>query len=397
MRPYSRVYATVNLDAVVRNMEAMKQNISPETGMIGVVKADGYGHGAVPVARAMDSYVCGYGVATIEEALILRRHGIGKPILILGVTHESHYEDLVRHEIRPAIFQMDKAKKLSETAVSMNRAAKIHLALDTGMSRIGMMPDEEAADMVRVMSRLPGIKIEGMFTHFAKADEKDKESAKLQLKRYMDFLKLLEEREVTIPVKHCANSAGIIDLRQANLNAVRAGISIYGLYPSEEVDQKAVELEPVMELKSCITYIKTIQPGTAVSYGGTFVAEREMRIATIPVGYGDGYPRNQSGKGSVLIHGKRARILGRVCMDQLMADVSEIPQAREDDQVTLMGRDGEEIITAEEIARVGGGFHYEILCDIGKRVPRVYVSGGQVVGVKDYFHDVYEGFQGPLN
>lgn len=393
MRPYSRVYAAVDLDAVEQNMKAMKQNISPDTGMIGVVKTDGYGHGAVPVAEAIDPYVCGYAVAAIEEALILRRHGIVKPILILGVTHECHYEELIQYDIRPTMFQLDKVKKLSEMAARMGRVARIHLAVDTGMSRIGMRPEEESADMVREMSRLPAIEIEGMFTHFAKADEADKDAAFLQLKRYMDFVKMLESRGVEIPVKHCSNSAGIVDLREANLDVVRAGISIYGLYPSDEVDKNAVVLRPAMEWKSCITYTKTIEPGTAVSYGGTFVADRQMRIATIPVGYGDGYPRNQSGVGSVLIRGQRAPILGRVCMDQMMVDITDISLAEEDDEVTLMGRDGAEEITAEEIARTGGGFHYEILCNVGKRVPRVYLRDGEVIGTKDYFNDTYQGFE----
>lgn len=392
MRPYSRVYVTVNLDAVVHNMEAMKRNIHPDTGMLGVVKVDGYGHGAVPIAETIDSYVCGYGVATIDEAIILRKHGIVKPILILGVTHESRYKDLIAYEIRPAMFQFDKVKVLSDLAVSMGKAAKIHLALDTGMSRIGMKPDEASADEVRKMSLLPAIDIEGMFTHFARADETGKETMNHQLQSYLDFVKMLEQREVDIPVKHCSNSAGIVDSPDANLDVVRAGISIYGLYPSEEVNKEAVPLEPVMEWKSFITYIKTIQPGTEVSYGGTFVADKEMTIATIPVGYGDGYPRNLSGKGSVLIHGQRARILGRVCMDQMMVDVTELKDVLEDDEVTLMGRDGNEEIQVEEIASLCHGFHYEILCDIGKRVPRVYLKDGKVIGTKDYFNDAYPGF-----
>lgn len=392
MRLYNRVYATVDLDAVVHNMEVMRNNINPETGIIGVVKADGYGHGAVPVAEAIDPYVCGFAVATAEEALNLRRHGVVKPILILGLTHESGYEKLIEYDIRPTMFRLEKAEQLSETAVRMKRTARIHLAVDTGMSRIGMTPDESSADAVKRMSLLPAIEIEGLFTHFAKADEKDKTAADLQLKRYLDFVKMLEKRGVEIPVKHCSNSAGIVDLRRANLDVVRAGISIYGLYPSDEVEKEAVALWPVMEWKSCITCTKTITPGTPVSYGGTFVADREMRIATISVGYGDGYPRNQSGRGSVLIHGKRAGILGRVCMDQMMVDVTGIPEAREDDEVTLMGRDGQEQITAEEIAAAGGGFHYEILCNVGKRVPRVYLRNGTVVGTKDYFEDSYQGF-----
>lgn len=390
MRPYTRVYATVNLDAVEYNMKSMRANLSQDTEMIGVVKADGYGHGAVPAAKAMDAYVCGYGVATIEEAIQLRRHGIVKPILILGVTHESRYMDLVEYGIRPAMFTWEQVKKLSDTAVSMGRTARLHLALDTGMSRIGMKPDEEHADLVKRMNTLPAIVLEGMFTHFARADEADKTSALNQLALFNNFVNMLDSRGVDIPVKHCSNSAGIIDMKAAGMNVVRAGISIYGVYPSGEVKADNVPLMPVMELKSSVTYIKTIPAGTAVSYGGTFVSDQEMVIATIPVGYGDGYPRNQSGCGSVLIGGKRAGILGRVCMDQLMVDVTHIANVREDDEVTLIGKDGGESITVEEMAGLGGGFRYEILCNIGKRVPRVYLKSGSIVGKKDYFNDMYE-------
>lgn len=396
MRPYNRVYATVNLDAVASNMREMAAKLPEGTGMIGVVKADGYGHGSVPVAMAVDPYVRGFAVATLEEGVILRRHGIEKMILVLGVTHPDQYGELIRWEIRPTVFTMDQAERLSELACGQGVRAKLHLAVDTGMSRIGMRPDADSADMVLAMSRLPGIEIEGMFTHFARADERDKESAKAQLAAYLDFVDLLGQRGIKIPLKHCSNSAGIVEGLPSNrLELVRAGVSIYGLYPSGEVDREAVHLLPAMELKSCISYIKTVGPGTPVSYGGTFVTRRPTRIATVPVGYGDGYPRSLSGKGSVLICGRRAPILGRICMDQFMADVTDIPEAAEDGEVTLIGRDGEEQITVEELAEVGGGFHYELICGLGKRVPRVYLQGGRIVGTKDYFQDVCEGFGRP--
>lgn len=390
--PYKRVYATIDLDAVAYNMERMRDNLPEGTGMMGVIKTDGYGHGAVPVARAIAPYVNAYAVATAEEALNLKKHGVGKPILILGAVHESHYRELIKEEIRFPVFTMVQAERVSETAASMNQRACIHLAVDTGMSRIGMRPDETSADMVLEFGRLPGIYVEGMFTHFAKADEKDKTSALQQLKLFREFVKMLEERGMDIPVKHIDNSAGIIDIPDVGFDMVRAGISIYGLYPSDEVKKTQVPLRRVMELKSFITYIKDIAPGTEVSYGGTFVAERPMTIATVSIGYGDGYPRNLSGKGFVLIDGKRAPILGRVCMDQLMVDVSHIPEAKEWDLVTLIGQDGEQEITVEELAAISGGFHYEIICDIGKRVPRVYIRDGRIAGVKDYFQDLYEDF-----
>ena len=390
MRPYTRTYAAVNLDALRYNIKAMKANLKRGTGIIGVVKADAYGHGAVPVARAIDEYVCGYAVATVEEAMQLRRHGIMKPVMILGVTHAVHNREIIRYGIRPTIFTMDQARKLSETAVSMHKPAIVHLALDTGMSRIGMTPVKESADMVKEMSQLPSLQLEGLFTHFAKADEVDKTFALQQLNQYKDFVKMLEEREINIPVKHCSNSAGIIDIREADLNAVRAGISMYGLYPSQEVDTSGILLVPALEWKSFITCVKKIPEGTPVSYGGTFVADRETTVATIPVGYGDGYPRNLSNKGRVLIHGKPARILGRVCMDQMMVDVTDISDVNVDDEVTLIGIEEKDQITVAEMAETGGGFHYEILCGINKRVPRVYLKGGQIYGKKDYFKERYE-------
>lgn len=393
MKNYKRIYATVNLDAVKFNMESMRNNISEDTGIIGVVKADGYGHGSVPVAKAIDKYVGGYAAATIEEGITLRKHGIEKPVLILGPVHESWYYDAVVNDISLPVFQYESAVRLSDEAVRQGKKARVHIAVDTGMSRIGCQPDEKAADMVQEISKLGGIELRGIFTHFAKADEADKEAADMQLKLYMGFCKMLEERKIKIPVKHCSNSAGIIDLKRANLNMVRAGISIYGLYPSDEVNKKMVALKPAMELKSYITYIKKIQPGTKVSYGWTFCAEKETVVATVPVGYGDGYPRSLSNRGCVLIRGKRAKIIGRICMDQMMVDVTDICDAAENDEVTLLGKDGKEEISVEEIAQACGGFHYELVCNIGKRVPRVYIENGEVTGTKDYFDDIYEDFQ----
>ena len=394
MRPYNRVYATVDLDAVVSNMKSMREALPATTGIMGVVKADGYGHGAVPVARAMDPYVEGYAVSNIDEGISLRRHGIKKPILILGVTHSQRFEDLLRYDIQPAMFRLKEAKELSELAAEQGKKAKIHLALDTGMSRIGMQPDRESAKEAAQMAALYGIELEGLFTHFARADEADKSFYQTQFERYQEFLSYLKEYGVTIPVRHCSNSAGIVENLDSNqMDMVRAGICIYGLYPSDEVDRNRVKLTPAMEIKSFITYIKEIAPGTPVSYGSTFVSEHAMRVATIPTGYADGYNRGLSNRGSVLIRRKRAKILGRICMDQFMVDVTDIPEAEEDDEVTLIGKDGEDEITVEEMAACFGGFHYEIICDIGKRVPRVYIQNGRIAGTKDYFNDVYEGFE----
>ncbi len=390
MKQYKRVYASINLDAVIHNIKEMKKNIPAGTGILGIVKADGYGHGSVPVAYAIDPFVAGYGVATAEEGMILRHHGITKPILVLGAAPKSSYPDLIDYGIRPAMFTRAQLETFSAIACKKGKKAPVHLAVDTGMSRIGMAPDQESADLVQEMERLSGIELEGMFTHFARADELDHSKAEEQLKRYLAFVDLLKQRGIQIPFRHCANSAGIIESIGTDLELVRAGISIYGMYPSDEVETSQVLLQPAMELKSFLTYIKTIEPGTEVSYGGTFTAQNRMRIATVPVGYGDGYPRNLSGKGWVLIKGKKAPVLGRVCMDQFMVDVTEIDGVQEEEPVTLIGTDGEEQILVEDLAKAGGGFHYEIVCDIGKRVPRVYYQNESVIGAKDYFDDSYE-------
>ena len=392
MKMYTRVWAPIDLDAVVYNMESMKKNLNPGTEMVGVVKTDGYGHGAVPIAKVIDPFVAGYAVATPEEAYVLRRHGVAKWILVLGVSHESQYEEMIRQQVRPSIFTMEQAKPFSETAQRLGVKAPIHFALDTGMGRIGMTPDEKGADLAKAIADLPGIETEGLFTHFARADEADREATIRQYERYQHFCDLLKERGVEIPLRHCSNSAAIIDFKEMHMGLVRAGISIYGMYPSDEVKQDIISLKPAMALKSFITYIKEIGPGTEVSYGGTFKAEKTMRIATVSAGYGDGYPRNLSGKGEVLIHGKRAKILGRICMDQFMADLTGIPEAKEGDSVTLVGRDGNQEITMEELAEISGGFHYEIPCLIGKRVPRRYVKNGKEVGGMMCRDEEYEGF-----
>lgn len=392
MRTFDRAYTNIHLDRIRSNMEALTKNLTPGTKVIGVVKADSYGHGAVPVAKTIDPYVTGYAVAAAEEGYQLRRYGIKKDILVLGVTPKSQYQEAIRQEISMAIFRLEWAKELSALAVTLGKSAKIHIAVDTGMSRIGFMPTEESADIVKEIASLPGIQLDGMFTHFARADETDKSAALMQMEKFTRFHQMLQERSVEIPLVHCSNSAGIVDIQEANMDAVRAGIIIYGLYPSDDVDKNKVILKPAMELKSFVTYIKEIGPGTAVSYGGTFVAEKPMKVGTVSIGYADGYPRNMSGKGSVLVNGKRVPILGRVCMDQMMIDLTEVPEAFEGMDVTLLGRDGEEEITMEELAATCGGFHYEIPCVIGKRVPRVFVENGVVVGTQNYEDFSEEGF-----
>lgn len=381
LNQYQRVYAAVDLSAILYNMEQMHSHIAPETMMMGVIKTDGYGHGAIQIGRELEKlpYVFGYAVATAEEALALRQGGLQKPILILGYTFPYSYEALIAQEIRPAVFREDTLEELSACAKRLGKKAKVHIKVDTGMSRVGIRPDEEGLSFLQKACRLPGIEIEGIFTHFARADEKDKTSARTQLSAFCSFVEAAEKLTgIVIPIKHCSNSAGILELPEANLSLVRAGITLYGLSPSEEVPKEILTLRPALSLKSHLVYVKEVEAGTPVSYGGTFVTEKRTRIATIPVGYGDGYPRSLSGKGHVLIRGRRAPILGRVCMDQFMVDVTDIPEAKEGDEVTLIGKDGGEELSMEELGALSGRFNYELACDLGKRIPRIYYKDGRV-------------------
>lgn len=392
MEQYTRVCAHVDLDAILSNLEQMKNNIAGDTQILAVIKADGYGHGAVQIAKELEgiSYVFGYAAATPEEALILRRCGMKKPILILGYTFPYCYEDLIREDIRPTVFRADQAKALSEAAVRMGKDARIHIKVDTAMSRIGIRPDESGLSFIKEVMALPGIMVEGIFTHFAKADEADKAPVSGQLALYKEFLEEVSKKcPKNIPIKHCSNSAGIIEIPEANMDIVRPGIILYGLWPSKEVRKDIVLLKPALSLKSHIVYIKEIEEGTQVSYGGTYTARSKRKIATIPVGYADGYPRSLSGKGHVLIHGKKAPILGRVCMDQFMVDITDIDHVKMGDEVTLIGKDGEEELTMEYLGDLSGRFNYELACDITRRVPRVYYKGGKVVATRDCYDDYH--------
>ncbi|MCR5336923.1 MAG: alanine racemase, partial [Lachnospiraceae bacterium] len=370
-----RVCAYVDLDAMLANVRAMKANIAEKTKIIAVIKTNGYGHGAIPIAEELEKEACifGYAVATAEEAFSLRDAGMKKPILILGYVFPEHYERLIREDVRMALFRKDQAEQISETAKRLGKKAIAHIKVDTAMSRIGIFPDDEGMEFVRmVISDLDGIETEGVFTHFAKADEADKSAVNAQYALYTDFCdRIRAEFPGRVKYYHASNSAGIIELPQANLDLVRAGITLYGLWPSDEVRQDIVPLKPLLSLKSHVVYVKTIPAGRSVSYGGTYTATEDRRIATIPVGYGDGYPRSLSSKGSVLIGGRRSPIVGRVCMDQFMVDVTDLEDVKCGDEVTLIGRDGADEITMEELGDLSGRFNYELACDINARVPRV--------------------------
>lgn len=380
MKEHKRVRAVISLDAIAHNFQEMKNQIAEGTKIIAVIKADGYGHGADAIARLIHDYdyIWGFATATAEEALKLRQAGVMKPVLILGLVFEEYFKELIEQDIRIAVCDLNTARKLNEEAKRQKKTVHIHLAVDTGMSRIGYADVPDNIDEIKEISMLPYLDIEGMFTHFARADEYDRSPALLQLDRYLVFLDMLEQAGIHIPVRHCSNSAGIIRVPEANLSAVRAGITIYGIYPSDEVERDVIRLWPAMELKSSVSYVKGVEPGKEISYGGTYVTDRHSRIATIPVGYADGYPRTLSGKGWVLIHGKKAPIRGRVCMDQFMVDVTDIPDAGFMDQVTLIGEDGEDRITVEDLAELSGRFNYEFVCCLGKRIPRIYKRGGEI-------------------
>ncbi len=387
MKPYSRVYAEINLDAINHNIAQIEKTLNKNTKIIGVVKTDGYGHGAIPIGRELEmrERVWGYATATVEEAETLRRHGLNKPILVLGAVFPEQFGALAGKGVRPTVYSLKQARELEEYAKRAGRGITAHIKIDTGLSRLGFQVSQEAAEEIAQIAKMPHIIVEGVFTHFAKSDAKDKTMAKGQMAKFQDMKRMLKGCGVSIPVSHCSNSAAIIDMPEANMDMVRAGIALYGLWPSEEVQKGNLDLQPALSLKSCIVFLKELEQGRAISYGATYETKTNQRIATVPVGYGDGYPRSLSNKGYVLVHGKKAPICGRICMDQFMVDVTHIPEASEGDTVTLVGRDGGEEVSMEEIGDLSGRFNYEFACDLGKRIPRVYRKGGAITETQDYF------------
>lgn len=373
MNRYLRCYAEISLEAIGHNIREVKKRLPEGVKLLGVVKANAYGHGAVPVASYLENQVDYFATATIEEAIELRENGISAPILILGYVSPSQYGDLVEYDITQTIDSYAQALALEKEAARQNRKAKAHLAVDTGMTRIGFQVTEHDADEAAKIADLPHIELEGMFTHFSCADQEDKTYCSMQMEKYDKMTALLAERGVTIPLRHICNSAGIMEFDDHRFEMVRSGIITYGIYPSEEVKKERLDLIPVLSWKSHVIHVKEVGPGIGVSYGATYVTEKPMtRIATVSAGYADGYPRALSNQGCVLIHGKKAPIIGRICMDQMMVDVTDIPDVQVEDVVTLVGTDGDETITIEEIANPAARFDYEMLCDISSRVTRVY-------------------------
>ncbi|MBQ4293804.1 MAG: alanine racemase [Lachnospiraceae bacterium] len=381
MKQHSRIRAEIDLSAIRENYLSMKALVRNNAKMFAVIKTDGYGHGALEIAQELQNQpeLAGFCIATVEEGILLREAGIRNRLLILGYTFPETYEEIVRYDLTPAVFTREVARDLSRAAEAANKKINIHLAVDTGMGRIGFSPDQRGIEEGLSILSYPGLVCEGIFTHFARADEKDKAFAGLQFERFKSVLKEFEQRGVTFSLRHCANSASIMELPETHLDAVRGGITLYGLWPSDEVDKSLLPLRSGMRLVSHIAHIKTVPPGTPISYGGTYVTKKESVIATIPAGYGDGYPRSLSNQGRVLICGKAAPIRGRVCMDQFMVDISGIPEAKLGDEVVLVGESAGSRITMEELGALSGRFNYELACDIGKRVPRVFYRDGAAV------------------
>ena len=372
MKKYTRVCAKIDLDAIEYNMEMMKNNLKEGTRIISVLKTDGYGHGAVQIARLLQEkdYIWGYATATLDEAVILRKKGIEKPILVLGTVFPDQRAAMIEHEVRMTLYTEEMAAEVSDLATRMGKDVHIHIKLDTGMSRLGFPICEESADAIERISKMPHLQMEGMFTHFAKADEEDKSFTEKQLNAYLWMKQRLEEKGVQFSYYHCSNSAGIIDVPEANMDLVRAGISIYGLYPSGEVNKANVPLKPALQWVSHVAHVKWVEAGTPVSYGGTYVTDRRTKLATIPVGYGDGYPRILGNRADVLVCGKRAPVIGRVCMDMLMVDVTDVPEADMADDFVLLGAQGNERITPDELAEHAQTIPYEIMLGFSPRVRR---------------------------
>lgn len=384
---YYRVYAEINLDAIVKNVDNLMALTKENTGALAVVKADGYGHGDVAVAKAVAQKVTGYAVATLDEAVNLRENGVKKPIRVLGYVDPYEFDILVSHEITATVFDVETAQLLADAARVQKKQAHCHIKVDTGMRRIGLEPDENGIAIVKQITALKELSADGIFTHFAASDETDKTSAEHQFKLFTDFTGRLEKEGIHFTYRHCANSAAVIDMPQVDLDMVRLGIAMYGMYPSDEVKKEKVELFPALDLKSHVTMVKEIPAGEKVSYGGTFTTTRTTKLATVSVGYGDGYPRALSSKGYVLVRGQKAPIVGRVCMDQMMVDVTDIENVTRADIVTLIGKDGDAEITVEEIAALAGTFNYEFVCDLGKRIPRSYYLNGEYIGTHDCFRE----------
>lgn len=382
---YFRTQAKIDLDAVEYNYNSTRAKLPQGCKLLGVIKADAYGHGAVELARFLENKCDFFGVACIEEAVELKKADIKTPILILGYVAPAFYDLVVKYDIRIPVFSYDTAKALSDEAVKQGKTVPFHFCIDTGMSRIGFQVNEESTDVCKQICTLPNIEAEGLFSHFATADESDLTKALAQREKYKAFVEMLEGRGIQIPIKHLNNSAGIMNFDEY-FDMCRMGIILYGLYPSEEVDKSLLDIKPVMSWLTHISHIKTLEAGREVSYGGTFKTTEPRVIATIPVGYADGYPRCLSNKGRVIINGQYAPIVGRVCMDQFMVDVTDVDGAELDSTVTLVGKDGDAELSMEEVSNAAYSFNYELPCRVARRVPRTYYKDGKFIKATNYMY-----------
>lgn len=380
-RPY---YAEINLDNFRHNFREVKR-LAQGKKTIGVIKADAYGHGAVEAASILHEENADYfAVAVITEALELRKNGYNEPILILGFTPPTFAKEIVENDITQTVFNYELAEAISNEAVRLNKKAKIHIKIDTGMGRIGFLPDDTAVREIKRIAMLKNIQIEGIFTHFAAADEEKKDFTMLQMERYNRIINELSKEGIEFEIKHVANSAAIIDLPETYLDAVRPGIMLYGYYPSDEVKKDRLTLRPVMELRANIVNIKEVPVDTPISYGRKFYTSRTSKIATLPFGYADGFTRLLFGKAFVIVNGVKAPVVGRICMDQCMIDITECGSVNVGDEVIVMGEANGISNNADDIAKNLGTISYEILCMVSKRVPKVYIKNGNIIKVKNY-------------
>lgn len=366
-------WAEINLDHIEHNVSEFRRILPASTKILVAVKADGYGHGAAPVAKHALAAGADYlAVASVEEAVELRLKGIESPILILGYTPQEAAEEIVRWDLTQSVFLRSQVDAAVEAGRKMGVPPRVHVKVDTGMGRLGLQA-EEAADFIEIAVNREPLIVEGVFSHFATADEADKKYAMGQIERWQNLMAQLADRGVHIPLRHFANSAAAIEFPEIAYDMVRIGIAAYGLYPSKEVEHAKVELRQAFSFKTQISYVKSLPKGSGVSYGATPIMREEAVIATIPVGYADGYSRLMAGKAEVLVHGQRVPVVGRICMDQCMIDVSAVPNVTAGDEVVLYGRQGEQSISIDEAAEWMGTISYEVICNVGKRVPRKYV------------------------
>ncbi|NRT73484.1 alanine racemase [Clostridium beijerinckii] len=379
------VYAEIDLDAIAYNMKNIK-NLAKDKEVIAVVKADCYGHGALDaVPTLLENGASRLAVAVLTEGIELRNDNINAPIMILGYTPSYLNEELIKYDLEQTVYDLDYAKELSKTALSLNKKAKIHIAIDTGMGRIGFLPTEKAIDDICKICSLEGLEVIGIFTHFSTSDEKDKEYTNEQFEKFKDLLKKLSNLNIEIPIKHVSNSGAIMDMPETYLDAVRAGIILYGYYPSNEVKKENLSLKPALTLKATITRVQEMDAGMSISYGRTFKTKRRSLIATIPIGYADGYSRLLAKNAKVIINGQFAPIVGRICMDQCMIDITDInSDIKVGDEVIILGEQDGLRFNADNFAEIMGTINYEILCMLKYRIPRVYVKKGKIFNVRNY-------------